>query len=487
MWRNYHTVSSVDHALNLLREHGENARLIAGGTDILIEMERNLRPGVDTLIDVSRVDGLDQIWRDESGTIRLGPLVTHNQCVSSSVVREKSWPLAQACWEVGAPQIRNRSTLAGNLVTASPANDTITPLIALNGTVTLRSASSERRVPLDEFYLGVRKTVMRPDEMLTEISFPGLSDQESGMFLKLGLRRAQAIAVVNVAVIVRFSQTRVGLTCDKVRVAMGAVAPTIVRALESERFLEGRILDAANIDRASELAVEAAMPIDDLRASAQYRVRMVHVLIRRALTAICENDTHGGFPERPAMLGCSVDGLRGPSTVEYWNMDDKESDDSDDSIVTTVNERDYEVRGANRKNLLRMLREDLGLVGTKEGCSEGECGACTVYLDGAAVMSCLVPAPRGHMANITTIEGLAGKEHLHPLQQAFIDTGAVQCGYCTPGLLMAGAKFLDESPQPSRQEVEHAITGNLCRCTGYYKVFEAMQKAGALMSKDEVL
>ena len=149
MWRNYHTVSSVDHALNLLREHGENARLIAGGTDILIEMERNLRPGVDTLIDVSRVDGLDQIWRDESGTIRLGPLVTHNQCVSSSVVREKSWPLAQACWEVGAPQIRNRSTLAGNLVTASPANDTITPLIALNGTVTLRSASSERRVPLD--------------------------------------------------------------------------------------------------------------------------------------------------------------------------------------------------------------------------------------------------------------------------------------------------------------------------------------------------
>ncbi len=484
MWRNYHTVTSIERALELLRQHGSSARLIAGGTDILIELERNLRPDVDTLIDVTRVVGLDRIRHDKAGTIHMGPLVTHNQCVASRVIRANAWPLAQACWEVGAPQIRNRSTVAGNLVTASPANDTITPLTAMGGTVTLRSVSGERRVPISEFYLGVRQTVMRPDEMLTEICFPALSGQEMGMFAKLGLRRAQAIAVVNVTAIVRVVECQDGMECDRVRIAMGAVAPTIVRALEAERFLEGRLLDRAGIEHAAGLAACAARPIDDLRGSAEYRSKMVRVLTRRALFAIHKGDTRGEFPERPALLGCAVDGRSEVSLVADWSTG---GNGNDETIVTTVNGREYTVRGANHKNLLRMLREDLGLIGTKEGCSEGECGACTVHLDGAAVMSCLVPAPRGHSANITTVEGLADKEQLHPLQQAFIDAGAVQCGYCTPGLLMAGAKFLDERPQPTRQEIEHAITGNLCRCTGYYKVFDAMQQASAVMSRGDNL
>ncbi len=192
----------------------------------------------------------------------------------------------------------------------------------------------------------------------------------------------------------------------------------------------------------------------------------------------------GEFPERPALLGCAVDGGFVGYLVTDWSSEGR---GSDEPIVTTVNGREYTVLGANHKNLLRMLRDDLGLIGTKEGCSEGECGACTVHLDGAAVMSCLVPAPRGHRANITTVEGLADNEQLHPLQQAFIDTGAVQCGYCTPGLLVAGAKFLDERHKPTRQEVEHAITGNLCRCTGYYKVFDAIEKASAVMSRGDHL
>ena len=304
------------------------------------------------------------------------------------------------------------------------------------------------------------------------------------MFVKLGLRRAQAIAVVNVTAILGIVESEDGMSCDRVRIAMGAVAPTIVRAVEAERFLQGRLLDGSGIERAAELAASAARPIDDLRGSAEYRSKMVHVLVRRALRAIHEGDTRGEFPECPALLGCAVDGWSEGSQVTDWST---EGSGSDEPIVTTVNGREYTVRGANHKNLLRMLREDLGLIGTKEGCSEGECGACTVHLDGAAVMSCLVPAPRGHRANITTVEGLADKEKLHPLQQAFIDAGAVQCGYCTPGLLMAGAKFLDERPKPTRQEIEHAITGNLCRCTGYYKVFAAIQQASAGMSSGDNL
>jgi len=208
MWQKYFTPTSLETALQILAQYREQARIIAGGTDILIELERRVRtPRV--LIDITRIPGLDHIQHDDDGYIHLGPLVTHNQVAGSALCVEKAYPLARACWEVGAPQIRNRGTVAGNVITASPANDTITPLWALGASVTLRSAYGERTQSFPEFFKGVRNTAMEPDEILTGITVPAMEASERGTFIKLALRRAQAISVVNVAAVVEIGRAHV--------------------------------------------------------------------------------------------------------------------------------------------------------------------------------------------------------------------------------------------------------------------------------------
>lgn len=464
MWKNYYSVTTLPEALDLLARHQDKARIIAGGTDIILEIERGQHDGVTALIDITRIPGLNRIFK-ENNTINLMPLVTHNHIVADPRMAKYALPLAQASWEVGAPQIRNRATVAGNLITASPANDTITPLMALGASVTLASTSGERSIPLAEFYTGLRRTVMQPDELLSMISFPALREHQRGIFIKLGLRRAQAISVVNTAVVLTFD----GDTVIDAVITLGSVAPTIIRAPAAEQALIGHTLTEDIIKQAAQLAAATPTPIDDIRSTAAYRTEMLRVIVGRALRALRDNTQAGNWPQSPPLLWGEHQG--------HTELDTRHEHDGQQPIETTINGQKMTINTGHDKTLLRFLREDAELIGTKEGCAEGECGACTVFLDGAAVMACMVPAPRAHKAEIITVEGLRQNGDLHPIQQAFIEQGAVQCGYCTPGFLMSGAKLLEEHPHPTQEQIVQSISGNLCRCTGYYKIIDAFKQA----------
>jgi carbon-monoxide dehydrogenase medium subunit len=503
MWQIYHAPASLDGALHQLAEYGPEARIVAGGTDLLVELRRGVR-GVSVLVDATRIGSpyaLDRVHRDSSGNggdhelIHIGPAVTHNQAVAAPILRDYGFPLALSCWEVGTPQLRNRGTIAGNLVTASPANDTITTLWALDARLTMKSVRGERTLSFDEFYKGVRRTELAPDEMVVDVAFPALSPNQRGTFTKLGLRRSHAIAVVNAAAVLTFNDD---MTVSRARITLGSVAPTIIRTLEAERSLIGETLNAEAVAAAAALAQEAATPIDDIRGGALYRAKMVRVLVRRALEALVNRSERSGFPAAPPMLWGRSDGHFQPlpgKPVEHRT-------DGTEPIQCTINGTPVEVQGANDLTLLDMLREHVpaavtmhdavlatavpsipssragtGLTGSKEGCAEGECGACTVWMDGIAVLACLVPAPRAHGTHITTVEGLANGEQLHPVQQAFINEGAVQCGYCTPGFIMSGANLLEEMSNPTQEQITAGLHGNLCRCTGYYKIVQAIEKA----------
>jgi carbon-monoxide dehydrogenase medium subunit len=479
MWQAYDTPTSIDDALQLLAEHGPEARVIAGGTDLIIELKRGTRKA-SVLIDVTRIGGLNRITLDEGAgdpRIHVGPTVTHNSAVASDLLFERGYPLTSACWRVGTPQLRNRGTIAGNLVTASPANDTIAALWALDATLTLSSVDGERDLSFADFYRGVRETALAPHEMVTDISFPGLQPNQRGTFVKLALRRVHAISVVNAAVVLSFDDEIVA----RARIAMGSVAPTVIRAREAESALVGRRLSAASIDKAAELAGRATSCIDDIRSGADYRREVISVLVRRALTSLGAGEEKDSFPEAPPMLWGTTKGTHprlAGKTVSHHR-------EGLEPIECVVNGENVVVQGANDKTLLEMLREVMGLTGTKDGCGEGECGACTVWMDGIAVLACLTPAPRAHGTHIVTVEGLPGRaeapttDGLHPVQQAFVDEGAVQCGYCTPGFVMAGANLLEEIREPTREQIEIGLSGNLCRCTGYYKIVQAIEKAAS--------
>jgi xanthine dehydrogenase FAD-binding subunit len=276
---------ALGDALNVLRERSGRIRLIAGGTDAIIQLkDRTLQ--IEKLLDISRLDELRYVRRDGS-TIHIGALSTYSDIVESSLLNQYCRVLVDASRMIGSLQIQNRATIGGNLANASPAGDTIPPLYALSATVTVQNHTGTRHIPIERFFLGYRKIDLRPDELITEISFEAVEKRSDATFLKLGLREGHFISVANAAVWVQWAPA--GIRTSDIRVALGAVAPVVIRARKCEEFLRGRALEEDVVWQAGHLASGESSPITDIRASAEYRRAVIPSLLYKAVHTLIES------------------------------------------------------------------------------------------------------------------------------------------------------------------------------------------------------
>jgi len=287
--------------------------------------------------------------------------------------------------------------------------------------------------------------------------------------VKLGLRRAQAISIVHAGLVIDRDDNGV---VTSARLALGSVAPTVVLIDEFAEALVGSPLTDESIAAASIRAVEAIAPISDGRATADYRNDGTEVMIRRAASAIAAGTQASMWPTDPPTLS-TAEQLFATAPVGTPTLD------AASEISVSVNRVPVTGPGAGL-TLLDWVRDVAGQTGMKEGCAEGECGACTMILDGVAVMSCLVAAGQADQAEVTTVEGLGDDGSLHPVQRAFVDDFAVQCGFCIPGFIVASASLLAEVHDPSVDDIRLGLSGNLCRCTGYYPIMQAVQRASVV-------
>ena len=265
---------SVDEALAAARD---GAAFVAGGTNLVPDVLFG-RKKIARAVDISRLDELRFI-EEADGKIRIGALATVTDLLDSGLIRDAASPLYESVLEFAGPLVRNRASVAGNLMDASPAADLAPPLLAQDAVVELASAEGERVLPLSEFFLDYRKTAARPEELMTAIVIDPLGTTDRCAYYKLQLRRAMAIAVVGVAVVLRMEES----VCAEAAIGMGAVAAVPYRARDAEAHLRGREIGEAQIEAAAAAAADGARPIDDVRASAAYRRKMCGVLVRRLL------------------------------------------------------------------------------------------------------------------------------------------------------------------------------------------------------------
>ncbi len=274
----YFEPKTITEALSVLAKYGEHANVIAGGTDVMVDMKYKEEPGC--LVNIKKIPGLDTI-QENGASLQMGPLVTIRDIETSRLVRERLPLLWESCHQFASLQIRNTATIGGNICRASPSGETLAPLLALEAKAKLAFKDGEKTEAFISFFQGPGKTSLGSKGLLTEIEIPYPPKGSHGVYLKHAVRGAMDIAMVGVAVLITADAGNSSL--QDVRIALGAVAPTPIRATKTEALLRGRSLTAALVKEAATLAASESSPITDQRSSAEYRGWIVEALTRRGL------------------------------------------------------------------------------------------------------------------------------------------------------------------------------------------------------------
>ena len=277
----YIAPKSIDEALSFLERNKGKAKVIAGGTDVIPKLKRREFEAPEFIVDLKGIPDLDYIHYDNN-ILRIGALTTIHTVEMSPVIRENFSVLSRAAENIASAQIRNRGTIVGNICNAAPSADMAPALLTLGAKMKLIGEKNEKTVPIEDFFTGPGKTILDNGEIVQEVQVPGMPENSRALYIKLGPRHSMDLAVVGVAVFLIMD----GDTCQDIKIGLGAVSPTPMRSMKAENTLRGQKLSDEIIEKASQIASEESRPIDDQRASAEYRRDMVKVLTRRAINML---------------------------------------------------------------------------------------------------------------------------------------------------------------------------------------------------------
>ena len=410
----YAKARSVAHAIELLAN--DDARLLAGGQSLIATLNMRLSEP-ELLVDINAIGGLDRIVL-KNAHVEIGALVRYAQAERSTEIARAAPLIALALPHIGHPAIRNRGTVGGSLAFADPAAELPACVVALDGEIEIVGPQGQLTVKADDFFKRLFETALTPRDVLTAVRVPAAGTDTRVGFAELA-RRHGDYAMVGLAACARADGKRLS-NLRLVYFGVGA------------RRCGGGGEGACRRPRADRRRAGIG------RGEGPSR--------RRAAAA-------GGATARAGAV-----------------MSERFHD-----IAVTVNGEEVRERVDARKTLVDFLREDVALTGSHVGCEHGVCGACSVRVDGVVVRGCLMLAVQCDGARVDTIEGVADTDEIADLQRAFIARNALQCGYCTPGMLLTAQELLARGGVPSREQIRTHLSGNYCRCTGYQAIVDAVE------------